>query len=495
MAEPHDFGIELADGGSATTHLHTALLAAVEAHPDVFADAGLPTDASVFKSTYADALPAFEAARADSAQRADIARTIVDAARAAIVMNPAGVPLADAVADDSAPLDLDTWSPGGTGRLVPAVPFGDRILTGDELVAEIDEMVARGSASAPVGHAIRWIVDHAMSPAPGSAGTSMFPQTRAGGTSGIDLRGRRIVVLGAGAELAPTRLWLAGGADVLWIDLDEPPADLRTDEHLAGSLHWVPGGVDLLVDPHKVRATVEAFAADAPVDVGLYAYAPGRAREWRLAAAMNAIVDALPRRIVRSVAMLVSPTTCGVLTSDDLAIEAARLADRPRWQRGASAVRALGRTGGHATCGSTSANRGVVSIQGGSYQAAQYVAKLLTAEVWATDPEPIAVSANTAGISLTESLQHPVFDLAFAGAGAFGVETFDPSTTAALNGLLTLHDRLDPAMAHRGVDELFTTRVHGGIYVTPYPIDPALRLAAGIGVLKDPRRIAALVKR
>jgi hypothetical protein len=136
-----------------------------------------------------------------------------------------------------------------------------------------------------------------------------------------------------------------------------------------------------------------------------------------------------------------------------------------------------------------------VSIQGGSYQAAQYVAKLLTAEVWATDADPIAVSANTAGISLTESLQHPVFDLAFAGARAFGVETFDPPTTAALNGLLTLHDRLDPAMADRPLDELFATRVHGGIYTLPYPIDPALRVAAGIGAIGDPRRLAGLVRR
>ena len=499
MAEPQDFGIELADGGSATTHLHSALGAAVEEYPEVFATAGFPADVSVFKSNYADILPVFEAARADSPQRADIARTIVTAAHDAIVMNPAGVALADAVAEDSAPLDLETWSPGGSRRLTPAVPFDGRSVTGDELVAAVDALVARGSASSPVGHAIRWIVDQAtsmspqtMSPQTRSRGTSMFPETRAGGTSGIDLRGRRIAMLGAGAELAPTRLWLDAGADVLWIDLDEPPADLRADGDLAGSLHWVPGGVDLLVDPHKVRATIDDFAAGEPIDIGLYAYAPGRAREWRLTAAMNAIVDALPRRIVRSVAMLVSPTTCGVLTNEDLAIEADRLADRPRWQRGARAARLLGRTTGHATSGATAANRGVVSIQGGSYQAAQYVAKLLTAEAWATDPEPIAVSANTAGISLTESLHHPVFDLAFAGASAFGVETFDPPTTAALNGLLTLHDRLDPAMTERGVDELFATRVHGGIYVTPYPIDPALRIAAGIGVLKDPRRVGAL---
>ncbi len=215
---------------------------------------------------------------------------------------------------------------------------------------------------------------------------------------------------------------------------------------------------------------------------------------------MNAIVDALPDGLVRGAAMLLSPTTCGVLTEAELAAEAERRADAPWWLKTLDRVHAVGNGDGHTEVGSVATNRGVVSIQGGSYQAAQYVGKMLTAEVWATQDPPIKVSANTAGVSLTESLQHPVFDIAFAGAEALGVETFAPATTAALNGLLTLHDRLrhdrlDPAAAERPIDELFTTRVHGGIYVAPHPIDPALRVAAGIGVLKDPRRIGALIRR
>ena len=72
---------------------------------------------------------------------------------------------------------------------------------------------------------------------------------------------------------------------------------------------------------------------------------------------------------------------------------------------------------------------------------------------------------------------------------------FAPPTTADLNGLLTLRDRLDPAADDRSLEQLFTTRVHGGIYVTPYPIDPALRVAAAIGLMKTPRRIPALIRR
>jgi hypothetical protein len=302
-------------------------------------------------------------------------------------------------------------------------------------------------------------------------------------------------MLGAGAELAPTRLWLEGGADVLWIDVAEPPADLLERDDLAGSLRWVPGGANLLTDPDRVRATIETFADGERIDLGLYAYAGGHAREWRLTAAMNAIVDALPAGLVHGVAMLLSPTTCGVLTEAELVAEAARRTDAPRWLRALARMRLLGSGGGHTTVGDTATNRGIVSLQGGSYQGAQYVGKLLAAEVWAAADPSINVSVNTAGVSLTESLQHPVFEIAFAGAKALDVDTFAPPTTAALNGLLTLRDRLDPASADRSLEELFTTRVHGGIYVTPYPIDPALRVAAAIGALKDPRRIAALVRR
>ena len=116
--------------------------------------------------------------------------------------------------------------------------------------------------------------------------------------------------------------------------------------------------------------------------------------------------------------------------------------------------------------------------------------RLTLVSPWAGGPRRLPVSANTAGISLTESLHHPVFDTAFSGAAALGVETFDPRTTNRLNGLLTLRDRLAPADG-----ELFATRVHGGIYELPYPIEPALRVATAIGVTKDPRRVPSLLRR
>jgi len=471
-----NIGIGFVDAGSATAHLHAALLAAVSRFPGELDAAAVPDDPAAFRTSYPEVLPRFEAARAGSGRRGEIARVVVAAAAQRLVMYPDRTPIVDAVARTAEPLPMEVRRGDGSSRLRPRVPLDGTAHEGRALVDAVSAMVARGSATPSVAEAIAWLVEEA-------------------GSDGVDLSGRRIAMLGAGAELAPTRLWLEGGADVLWIDVADPPAELLERDDLSGTLRWVPGGTDLLTDPHRVRATIEEFAGSERIDLGLYAYAGGHAREWRLTAAMNAIVDTLPPGLVQGVAMLLSPTTCGVLTEAELAGEAARRAEAPRWLRTLDRMHALGKGDGHATIGTTAANRGIVSIQGGSYQGAQYVGKMLTGEVWASADPAINVSVNTAGVSLTGSLQHPVFEIAFAGARALGVETFLPATTAALNGLLTLRDRLDPAAAERSLDELFTTRVHGGIYVAPYPIDPALRVAAGIGVMKDPRRIGALIRR
>ena len=471
-------GVDLAGGGSASHHLHRVVASVAERFADVLGDVDVGQTSNEFKRRYPEALPRFEAARAASPQRVDIARALLDEAHTAIVWHSSDGErdLRDHVAATAEPFDLAASPATTAGRLIPRVPFAGAELDGAELLDEVRRLAERGSATPEVAAAIEWIVAHA-----------------AQGDGAIDLTGRRIAVLGAAAELAPTRMWLEGGADVLWIDLADPPADLLDDDH-PGSLHWVPGGVDLLADPARVRATLERFAGDDAIDLGLYAYAGGRAREWRLAAAMNAVVDALSPGVVRGVAMLVSPTTCGVLTESDVAGEARRRAERPRWQSALARVGAFGSGSGHAASGTARANRAIVSIQGGSYQAAQYLGKMMAAEAWATGEPSIEVSVNTAGISLTESLQHPVFNTAFEGAAALGVETFAPATTAHLNGLLTLHDRLT-APHEPDLNRLHATRVHGGIYQLPYPIEPALRVAAALGVAKDPRRIIGLLRR
>jgi hypothetical protein len=298
---------------------------------------------------------------------------------------------------------------------------------------------------------------------------------------------------------------LEGGADVLWIDIAPPSEDLLGSTDLRGAVYWVPEGSNLLTEPTRIRATIEAFADGSAVDIGLYGYAPGKTREWRLTAAMNAIVDALPLDLVRTITMLVSPTTCGVLTNADVEGEQRRREQRPGWQSFLERIGVFGRGLGHAQAGDVCTNRGIVPIQGASYAAAQYLGKLIAAEVWASGDARRHVSSNTAGISRTVSMSHPVFDAAFAGAAVFGVDTYEPATTATLNGLLAIRDWLDPTAPANPAAEhptskdlaiaLTSTRIHGGVYQLPYPLDRALRVAAAIGAAKDPRRIGPMIRR
>jgi hypothetical protein len=109
---------------------------------------------------------------------------------------------------------------------------------------------------------------------------------------------------------------------------------------------------------------------------------------------------------------------------------------------------------------------------------------------------PITVSANVAGITRTRSLSHPLFELAFSGADKFGVRIFEPETTRALNGLLMLHDLLNPeapgaaaapvASSRDKAAALLSQQIHGGIYTLPWVLEGVIRAAAVLGLSSRP---------
>ena len=490
--------VDLPAGTSASQLLHQILRAAVEQFPDELTAAELPEDPHAFRAEYATCLPRFEAARVASSQRTAIARHLAAESRRRFVwvVGDEETPLIDAMTEPQPPLDLDTIAFSGTPGWKPQLPIVDGSAgTGAAIEDYAAGLVGRSSATAGVAESVTWLLTDGVD---------------TGGT--LDFSTRRIAILGGAAELAPATQWLAAGAHVLWIDVESPPAKLRRSGS-GGRLSWIPGGADLLTQPRRVAATIAEFAGNGSVDIGLYAYAPGKGREWRLTAAMNAIIDSLPADAVDTVTLLVSPTTPGQLTSHELKIEQERRLDRPIWQGTLDRFGLLGSGGGHVTVGDAGVSRSVVSIQGSGYQAAQYLEKMMAAETWATwgpalaaTPHPRHVSANVAGVSQTRSLQHPVFDAAFGGATAFEVETFAPGVTRALNAMLTARDWLDPTAAgnpaastltepERAVSLLTSARVHGGLYVLPYPADPTLRISAAIGAARHPNRIPAMIRR
>ena len=480
--------VDLPEGTSGSGLLHRILLDAARHFPALDA-AGMPESKEEFRSSFAEVLARFEAARVASPERCAIARHLASACGRSFIWHTADgdLTLADAVVAQGAPLPLRHTRFPGRSRLEPAIPYRGDVALGSAIRRLVRDMNERAVVTDGAVESIEWLLDAGLD----------------GGS--IDLSDRRIAMLGAGAELAPTRQWLASGAEVLWLDRVDPRADLLEDESLSGGLSWVEGGTDLLTGPAEVAATLLAYAEGGAVDLGLYAYAPGGGREWRLTCAMNAIVAALPASAIRSVTTLVSPTSPAVLAPRDLAVMEERRQTRPAWETAAEKLGLLGRGGGCVDHGDVHVTRSVVSVQGASYQAAQYLGKVMTAEAWTTAAEPLRVSANVAPISRTQSVQHPVFDLAFGAAEAFRVETFAPATTRALNGLLALRDWLDPSApgaptdAHGNeaarVDALRSVRVHGAIHALPYPLDPALRVAAGIGLVKNPAVLTRLLRR
>jgi hypothetical protein len=477
-------GVQLSEGTSGSALLYRVLAGAALRRPEVFGGSELLGDPRRFRTGFGERLVQFELRRVASPERVAIAREMLRAAQQELRFAGArgDEPLADHLARPAEPLPLEELRLVGAGRLTPRVDHEGRSYPGKRLAELADELLRRAHASRAAHRALCWLA--------GSFGSDP-----------IDLSGRRFALLGAGAELSPAPLLLEAGADVLWIDLAPPPAVLVKDSQLSGRLFFPPGGADLLQRPAEIAATLAAFAQAGPLHVGLYAYAPGRGQEWRLAAAMNAIVRSLPEGAVESVGLFVSPTAPAVVQEEDQSAAQRRMAEAPLWQR---ALRAAGRLpDGHARRNGVCIARSIVALQGASYQAAQYLSKLLASEVFAVygspldgdGGAPLRVSANTAAVTRTRSLSTPIFEAAFLGAPAFGVDTLAPETTRWLNGLLVLHDLLSPDAP--GADpspppqerarRLHAQQVHGGVYSLPYALDPAITIAALLGFGRQPR--------
>jgi hypothetical protein len=480
-------GVVLPPEHTGSSLFHAVLVDAAAQFPKELAVVRLPDQPGAWKGNYGALLARFEAQRVCSARRVEIARYIQRRAQAALLYAQDGAtqPLAEYLAGPEPTPELQSIQVGAAPALRAQVPLDGRVFRGREVLALIDQLAAHGDLTLAAQRALCWIVEHI---------------EQRGGV--LDLRGERFVLLGAAAELAATAMLLQAGATVLWVDLSDPGRWLAERDMQSGTVQHCANANNLLEQPRAIRAAIERFADSGPVHLGLFAYASGASQEWRLGAAMNAIASHLPPDSVRSVSMLVSPTTVPTLQPESVAAAARQLETEPLWKSALSRAGLL-RKPGYSAAGGVKIGLATVSVQGLSYQAAQYISKLATAESFAAygvgwdaaAPRPVTVSANVAGITRTRSLSHPLFAAAFVGAPRFGVRIFDPQTTRALSGLLILHDLLNPAAAGSATVTaepaakaagLFSQQVHGGIYNLPYPLEQAIRIAALIGMGQRP---------
>lgn len=483
-------GVSLAPGETGSRFLHRVLREAIDRHPHVLGPAGFPERPEGFRKRYGDAVVRFEATRAAAAERVEFARAIVRRAHEeARFVDPDGgeTTLAEALERPGEPLELETVHGRTEKGLEPRIPYGEKVFRGDDIDGFLEGHLRRNGMTRAAAEALRWVFRH--------------PEA-------LDLSGRKFAVLGAAAELSPVPLLLEGGATVLWIDVKPPPEELLRGE-FAGTLLVPRNGADLLTQPCDIRGTLEHFAEGEPIDLGLFAYAAGGSQEWRLTQAMDAIARSLPPGVIRSVGLFVSPTSPGPVEPEDESEAERHWRHLPIWQ---SAFQATGllKDGRLRSDGLTYLHT-VVSLQGTSYQAAQYVAKILAAETYgihgihtaASERHPITVSANVAGVTRTRSMQHPLFQIAFDGAAHFGVEIFAPETTRWLNGLLLLHDLVNPeapgsVRRNYGDDvakarALRSQQVHGGLYALPFEVDGALRVATFLALAGRPYRLLSLL--
>jgi hypothetical protein len=469
--------VSFRDGARASALLYEVLSEAREAVPMPFEGLRWPASGRAFRRDYAATLYAFERRRIASPQRLEVARRVVDAAAARMVFGEGetAVPLVTHLEDEGEPLPTERVALSGSPGLVPETDFRGAHYEGARVGDLADVWLDQAWMTKSAHGAVRWTVATALESGSGKA----------------DLVGHKCVALGAGAELAPTRAMLRAGADVLWIDARPPPQALLDDRRVAGSLTHVPGGSDLLTQPREIAATIRAFADGDPVHVGMYAYAGGAAKEWRLTASMNAIVRSLPDALVRSVVLLISPTTPGTVSPEDAAAAA---------RRGAMALRRpLGLGRGQASRGQSGelpyrVSHSISELQGVSYQAAQYIGKMLMAEALIADGR--RVSAPVAPITRTASLQHPLFDVAFEGAGLFGILVSEPQATRVLCALLAFHDLLNPEApsAEGDVAGVLGEQIHGGVYAQPHELGRSITAAAAIGALRKPGLLGPAIR-
>ncbi|MET0388415.1 MAG: hypothetical protein ABW321_20760 [Polyangiales bacterium] len=482
---------------------HAVLAETVEQFPEALRAAGLPPSGA-WKKSYGQVLARFEACRVSSPQRAEIARFILSRSQAALVHVRDGVsrPLSEHLSEQVAAPALQSETRSAEPSFRVEVPFEGELHSGRAALHLVDRLLAQNELTKAAAQALRWTIEHIEAQ---------------GGV--LDLRNQRFALLGAGAELAPTAALLSAGAHVLWVDVSSPDPYLAARKVESGTLSRAADKLDLLENPAAIRATIERFAADGggPVHLGAFAYASGASKEWRLGAAMNAIASHLAPSTLASLSMWVSPTTVPELQPESVRAAEEHMQRESMWKSTLRHAGLLTRPGSFVANG---ANIGLatVSIQGLSYQAAQYVSKLCAAETYAlygteqnghgggqssngTPRRGLTVSANIAGITRTRSLSHPLFEAAFLGAPRFSVRIFAPETTRALSTLLMLHDILNPLASGHASSKLegnvkaaalHAQQVHGGIYNLPYSLESAIRIAALLGMGRNP---AILLKR
>jgi hypothetical protein len=385
----------------------------------------------------------------------------------------------------------------GRGRAVTelAIPYHGRSLSGADLRHQLDVWVADGIVEPSFAHAIEWLISH--------------PEK-------LDLTGEDFAVLGAGAEMGPLQCLLDWGATVWALDLPRPdlwrriiadaenragrlkvavPVSGGLDRgQLSGSALAAVAGADLLTQGPEIRTWLAGIGR--PFTLGNYVYADGP-----LHVRVSLAIDAISTDLIESghdvmLAWLATPTDVFAAPIEAVDESRRRWRSAGLWRglrRPLRVVGAFDKNYPDTVWTATGVEYGIcdcmVSQQGPNYILAK---RLQRWRAMAAREDGVRVSLNVAPSTRTRSVvKNKALAAAYAGAGRFGLEIFEPDTSNAIMAALLVHDLRNPAASsnpevplphpmHLFVDGA----AHGGLWRSEYAARSVLGLAAVAGMFE-----------
>lgn len=384
------------------------------------------------------------------------------------------------------PLHTTTIKGEGDAARELVVPYRGTELRGDELRAQLESWHNKGILERSAVEALERVIAN---------------------PDWLDLSDHSFALLGGASQMGPLEHLATWRANLLVVDL---PREHLWDTILdltkkgAGRVHipsdaaatpediTTKAGVDLLVDAPRVARWIAEF--DGPLTLGNYVYADG-STFVRLATAVDALITTvLDYRDDASVAYLATPTDVYAVPND--VVEGAR-ANRASFVRPVLRPLTLGKTyvGNYSRTPTDDRGRtwgisdSLVPIQGANYALAKAMQRWRA--IVARD-QGVVSSANVAPATRTASVtKNRMLAAAYRGAGAFGVEVFEPETSRAVMAALLVHDLRNPGSVAQPSTELghpyelfAAAAIHGGIWRLGYEARSVLPLALLLGTFK-----------
>ncbi|MEM9694711.1 MAG: hypothetical protein AAGA56_19335, partial [Myxococcota bacterium] len=204
-------GVNLPPGMTASSLMLHLLQPLPDTFPRAFGDLSLPSSAPALKRDYPSLLMDIEQRRCAAPERLEIARALLQrVSEDCFIRTDAGKEQAlSELSAACAPLEMDRGTTAAASGWTPAFHYRGREWRGHAIADAVDDLEERRGVNRTTADVLRRAL-------------SRLDQDGA-----LRIPGERFAMLGAGAELAPTRALLEAGATVLWADIAAPPTELQ----------------------------------------------------------------------------------------------------------------------------------------------------------------------------------------------------------------------------------------------------------------------------